>query len=497
MSAENIQLPGKKDQTELKSIFGKWIRIILILACIAFAVYLVELAFEGFYTRYLADDFCYGVPATQMGVFRGLADVYMRWSGRFAAIFFIFLGSIPGTWASTIVPAILIIGLTGSLYLLFKNIFQFWRSSHVRIKSILMAISALTIYSLITPNRYQVLDWMNGSITYTGPMILMILLFAWFLHTVRVKSSHMNWLSGIGIFLFSAITAGFSETTSAELVAAIALCILVSLLVISRADKWRVIQWQLVALAGGITGFVIDAVAPGNATRVGLINVGAPSLATLLFTSFKFSADYFINTIKGFIVPAVVLFVLVFMVVFIGEPQQDKDPGKKTWFKKLLPFLLILVVAYILTAAICAPAVYFQGAFPENRAMSAGAMVFILTIALLAAFAGRLASRIVFKSLNIRTFLTIGSMAVILLAGVYAIRAVVLHVPAVKATIQYSQIWDARNNLIRQQIKLGQKDVVVTTITSQHGLSELSPDPNFWVNICAAKYYLLNSIRAQ
>lgn len=476
---------------------SKWITIILIIAVTAFAIYLLVLAVEGFYTRYLADDYCYAVPAQQIGLFKGLADVYMRWSGRFSAIFFVFLGTLPGTWASTLVPLILILGLAGALYLLFKNIFRFWDVSHLRLKSLLMAVAATTIFSLLAPNRYQVLDWMNGSITYTGPMILLILLAAWFLHTLRVKTARMNWLGGIGIFLFAGIAAGFSETTAAESVAGVALFILVSLVFAEKTDKWRVVRWQIVAFAGVFTGFLIDALAPGNATRVGMMHGNRPSLTTLVLTSFKFGADYIVNAIRGFVIPVVVLLLLAAAIGFFGENAQAKKSGKGSWVKMLLPFLLILALGYLMIVAVCAPAEFFQGAFPENRAMSAGTMILVLMITLIGLFSGRIASRMAFKSSKVQTAFTVVSLAVVLISGVYAIRASFLHIPSLNATIEYSRVWDARDQLIRQQIAEGQKDIVTKEVTSQHGLSEFNQDPNFWVNICVAKYYQINSIRSQ
>ena len=60
-----------------------------------------------------------------------------------------------------------------------------------------------------------------------------------------------------------------------------------------------------------------------------------------------------------------------------------------------------------------------------------------------------------------------------------------------------AQQWDARDAVIRAQIAAGATQIQTVALDSIAGLEEMQPDPNHWVNVCAARYYNVDEITAQ
>ena len=50
--------------------------------------------------------------------------------------------------------------------------------------------------------------------------------------------------------------------------------------------------------------------------------------------------------------------------------------------------------------------------------------------------------------------------------------------------------------MIRNERESGVSDVKIASFDSVYGITEIMPDPNHWVNQCAAKYYGVHSIVA-
>jgi hypothetical protein len=56
--------------------------------------------------------------------------------------------------------------------------------------------------------------------------------------------------------------------------------------------------------------------------------------------------------------------------------------------------------------------------------------------------------------------------------------------------------WDIRQRMILNAKANGQADVTIPQFDSVYGITEIGSNPKNWVNICAAKYYGVNSITA-
>jgi len=57
-------------------------------------------------------------------------------------------------------------------------------------------------------------------------------------------------------------------------------------------------------------------------------------------------------------------------------------------------------------------------------------------------------------------------------------------------------MWDQREVQILQARANGEQEITVRALDSLAGIAELSDNPGYWVNNCAARYYEVKSIRA-
>ncbi len=59
-----------------------------------------------------------------------------------------------------------------------------------------------------------------------------------------------------------------------------------------------------------------------------------------------------------------------------------------------------------------------------------------------------------------------------------------------------AEAWDLRQNMILEAKAKGEMHVVVPAFDGIAQILELYPNENFWVNVCAAKYYGIEGISA-
>ncbi len=492
MTEEHIP---KKIPSDLNPRSG-WLEGIFVLVAFSFTFYLAALSYEGFFARYLGDDFCYANTALHQGVIQGFNYIFISWSGRFSTILITQFGTLLGSSLPAILPVTFIFFLAASLFWFFNHGLQIRAHAMSRIKAAYLALIAAFFFFFINPVRYQVLDWMNGSITYTLPLIFLTLLITWFLRTVRYDDVPQNFMTFFGIFLVALIGAGFSETNTALQVTVIILAILFSIIHVRKGKKWKVVRWQLIGLAGSLIGMLIMILAPGNKVRQALLPT-PPGLSTIFTLSFQYSWDFLVNVIRTMPLPTVVLFLtsLVLGSLIIWNQNENSEisiPKPKIWSLILLP-----VIVFILIASICAPSIYAESAYPESRALSAGLFVFVVGVVFLGFQIGNLLSLLKSRlGLKAGRIVELVSLLFLLVLSAYPVRATINLFPEIQSAQKFTSRWDQRDAAIHQAVSEKILVLDLPAINSQHGIQEVTEDPNNWVNKCVANYYGLNSIVA-
>ena len=204
----------QKPSSKMIKNAARMIRAALIISIIGFSVGILFLTLIGTHSRYLADDYCYSSNSTSLGFFNGFWTTYTSWSGRYSAIFFLQFFSFLGRYFPAILPALILVGFCISLNWLYIGIMRLKGSNVTSLSSWNFALGIVFFLYWLAPNRYQVLFWMNGSVSYSVPILILITAIAWILNLKNQNYSNpIKWkFILIGILLL--IGSGFSETNA-------------------------------------------------------------------------------------------------------------------------------------------------------------------------------------------------------------------------------------------------------------------------------------------
>jgi hypothetical protein len=153
------------------------------------------------------------------------------------------------------------------------------------------------------------------------------------------------------------------------------------------------------------------------------------------------------------------------------------------------------LVMWILIAAGFSPSVYGQGYPVERMRFLACALMtatFMVEGAMFGLFLGSQ------RPASSQAFIPVLVMILFVLSAfVYPLRAAQrvyrTNVPEYQAR---AEMWDLRNAYIVRHRQLGETDIVVPGYSAVYSIKELDDNPDHWVNVCAASFYGLHSIRA-
>jgi hypothetical protein len=85
----------------------------------------------------------------------------------------------------------------------------------------------------------------------------------------------------------------------------------------------------------------------------------------------------------------------------------------------------------------------------------------------------------------------------LILASIYPLRAGNSLNPDLLQARAFASTWDERDRVVQTYRVSGKPLLELKAINSQHGISELDTDPDFWVNKCFARYYGLENVSAK
>jgi hypothetical protein len=155
------------------------------------------------------------------------------------------------------------------------------------------------------------------------------------------------------------------------------------------------------------------------------------------------------------------------------------------------------LLAFVLIAAVVAPAAYAQSSYPDGRVLVEAAFILVSLFMTEGFLFGVAFSQLHHYSGQA----TPGALRL----GVALLLLALLLYPlydAVKTSVQIgefrisAQAWDARDAEIRAARLAGSTEVQVKAYNTPGDLASLSVDPQNWVNGCAAWFYDLRSITA-
>jgi hypothetical protein len=479
-----IQHSKKKKEGEVRSP-----AVAVSLLAVMVALALVAFTYLGFFSRYLADDYCFARQVIDNGFWGAQIHSYLTWSDRFSSTFFNTLINYSGLAGIQLLPGLLIVMLTAATILLLRKVRQF--SEIPLSESEIFASSALFTYLSLysAPDLFQALFWRAGSITYLLPLSLMI--FGLVLALARLDHKPTVWLPALILLVFF-IAGGFSETNLALQTGLIALILAGGFFRSRKFDfKQPITIHLLAALAGSLIALAVMLVSPGNSVRMEAMPA-RPDLIRWVGLSIRFALGYFYQTVRSYPAPIVATGLMCFILALL-KPWKLKDIRQIAWLFWVLPVGLLLAVI-----AICSPSAYVQSAFPEGRALISARWCTIAAVGVWFYLAGVwLVNRLQVNKGFDQIKLAKNASFVLVMISFYVIYGALQALAYVPARQSWADAWDKRAVQIANLVADGQRDIVVAPLDSVERLKELDDDPQHWVNKCAAVFYGVDRISAK
>jgi hypothetical protein len=471
--------------------------VILVVGCLAFSLPLFSHAYNGTFMRINGDEYCYLAVESQNGFWGMQWYSYQHVSGlyngeRYSLNFMLALLGVFHQSLPSIAPALaLILWFTGWVFALWQA-GNFWGLKQ-RYLEVFLVVEILIFFTLyIVPDITQILYWYAGMAQYLVPLILNGVLLG--LIFISAQKPSKVWLFLLVPLAF--FSGGISETPSIVQVNYFAFLCIVVYLKVKKSGDAHLIKLLLpltVALTSSAIALLVLAISPSTAPR--LSKVTNPSFIETSFLSLKYSFFFILGSIRSTPLPIFLLLFLTFLVGIAFRSQHGKI-NLISWKNALISEAVMSLVWYLLCAVSMSPSVYAQNAYPGERALLPArfiSVIFISTSGLFVGFKLELSKKIKLNNPSLSLIV----MVLITVLYFYPLRAV----PQITTKIPYyqrwSQLWDARDERIKQLIQSGHMELEVMNLDHPiKDVGELSPDPGYWYNMCASQYYGVNSIAA-
>ena len=474
-------------------------RAALVLLGLALLAGLAAFAQAGSYARYWADDYCYSAAVKQVGLVQGIRDWYNTSGNRLSTLVVVALSELGGPRAVQFLPAAqLLLWLAGwVVFLASLQRAAAPRAFTTEARWLWIAVLALLMVFftfLLTPDRLQTLYWRMGSLHYSLPLPLLLLNLSLLLRA-PVRGARW-WWAALASALLAFFAAGLSETFAALQLGLLLALIAAGLLwgFFTRrsqpsAVRPHVLDPRLLAfpLAGTLAMMLIMASAPANAWRQDALPP-PDNLLLILPYSLRYAWDFIFYSLRGAPLPFLVFCLAVFSLCLL-LPSYTISPRKAA-----AAAALSLLAGYALVVCAFAPSVYAGLAYPAGRAQMPGHAALLAALSAAAFFAAAGLR----GTLPARRAAWLDALAVVLLlaAALYPLRALAVpRADAAQLSVR-AERWDARTAQISADRAAGQVDLQVREVDVVQSLEDMGPNPNHWINRCAAVYFEVNSITA-
>jgi hypothetical protein len=490
---------------------GGWSGAWALVGCAIFGAPLLAHAYAGTAGRYLGDDYCAGYIFRDYGLVGGQIWHYKSWSAVPTTLMLMAATEPGGARLAPVLPAAaLVLWLLAGSWTI-RTISRVAGVSWSWPVCVCLAEALMFATLQDAPNVAQSLYLRVPMLAYTCPLIVMTVYIGWLVRAVD-RNSASPWAS-LSSAAFACAFGAFGPVCAAFLVAA--LVVTWGLSRVLRPDSHRRAVDRLLAtgFTGALIALALVVFAPGNAVRQALFPQ-PPSLIKVGIWSVLYSAFMFFRPIVPFVkdliiavaprviggtprwlptaiemgtspIPMAIAIALPAGLALFSEPAGGGPLMKRGLWG-------IPVLAFVLVCACVAPGAYGTSAPPPPRALIIPQYV----MTCLAACWGFLLGAVVLAPR--RGWLTSRPAVLWIVAACLCIFGPLAATPPIVATgtamRQWARAWDDTDRKLREAQAGGVSDAVVPALEKLAGVGSISPDPQDWVNICAAKYYGLRSI---
>ncbi|WP_229310893.1 DUF6056 family protein [Larkinella soli] len=324
-------------------------------ALLLFGLALLPLLVLSFHNHPSAvDDFCFADTALKHGVWQAQKFYYDGWAGRYFSNLIVHTSPLVWGWydAFRLIPALLVLGWTWTLYLLISELMP---TLSVGLRLVATGI-LFFLYMLAIPSTMEGFFWLAAAASYTIPTILtfylIVVIIRWYRLDGPIKTLTAVWAA----FLIFAIV-GSSETNLVWMLLFLGGVIGYQLLFQRKLD-WFFIGMLIVALFSTWLLFR----APGNKIRMSGNEHGGN-----FFFSVGSAFVYLAGAVGQWLVQTPVL---VFGALWVPIARRLARTDNRARMYFAVP-LWLAVIAYVgLLAALIFPSYYGIGIEPPPRVMN-------------------------------------------------------------------------------------------------------------------------------
>lgn len=457
----------------------RYIAIGLSLISIAFFILplLYLYGYLGFYSRFIADDYCIAAVARDLSWYESQIYWYTNWHGAYIVTLLDELLPVFVSDYSFVVPVLLVLWFLA----LFAGIYAILANTLIaRLRLLLAALLALFFlfaFFLLNPQVPQTFFWWSGIRSYNLPILFFILFILVYVR-IREKKYHLVFsiISG-GTAGF--ILAGFREVFVALLIVFLFLLVALELYYFRSAWYKTPGYFFLIACAIGVLiGTAIILSSPGNSVRQGLYPEPSNLLRAFLFSLLWFSQllqSIFQNASQVFGLFGTYLLFLWAGMLFGARRKPDKLG------------LLLLVMALAFLFGVFIPSAYATSRPAPERTTSLGIFFFLLLISASGFVTGQVRHR--GKNSIFETRAMVIAIVALFFLSVSAYMEKQLWLDRRDGYVALAQQWDDTHKMILSAKNNQETTVYIPPLRNLAALPEPEEDSGFWVNKCFSNYY--------
>ena len=468
---------------------------VIVLGTLFVGLALLSYSVLGFYSRYYADDYCMSGLVFQKGFWQAQIDQYMSWSNRFAGMFVLSLSEFLGHSAIKAWTALVVILLVAVLAWTISQLCRWLNLSLSRWLVVLLAELIVFFTILFAPQLYQSLFWRIGIITYTLPLIFLVLLAGMvirFATQIPQRSRKILGMVACGAMAF--LAGGFSETYLVLQISTVLLAMLAVFLLAEGVSRRKWVSMLAAVLVGSLISLTVVLASPGNAVRQAAMppppSLWAWAKMVLLHTFLFVYRVLDSNPFQFFLV------ILIPLLLVYGY-YSGKLPDRQRPSSLMLVLFILPLIMFLLVSAVMAPAAYVQSSYPDGRVLIEAGFLVAMTLISMGSLIGFILSQLHQwagdPTPGILKVWTALLALILLLYPVYDARKNAALLPEFQ---DRAQSWDSRDARIRAARQNGEFNIHEVANNAPAALTDIKPESSDWINICATWFYDIDSIIA-
>jgi hypothetical protein len=481
---------GSPNRNDLKKLMP----FVSVFGAVTTGLALLGYSILGFFSRYYADDYCMSGLVFQRGFWQAQVEQYTSWSNRYAGMLVLSVSDLLGRSSIQVWTVLVIVLLVAALAWTLGQLNHWLNLSFSRWLLVLIAELIVFFTILFSPQLYQSLFWRIGLITYTLPLVFLILLIGLIIYcSVETILGKIPWIGVLACFLIAFFAGGFSETYITLQTSLFVIGLVAAHFLATNPSRKNWLSMMIAALTGSLLALAVVLAAPGNAVRQAAMPP-PPGFLELVKMVVTHAFLFMYRTLAANSLQTV-LAVLIPLLLVYGLFSSREIPR---WRPSLLVMALFLMPAagFVTIAFIMIPAAYIQSSYPDGRVLVQAGFLMAVMLMVIGVLAG-----ILFSLLHrwaedpVPPYLQwlVASLAVILLLyPLYDAWRNAALLPEYRAR---AESWDARDARIRAARQSGEFKIVVKGFNAPGNLAEFQTDPEDWVNQCGASFYDVSQIK--